>query len=324
MDLIRDISDIQRWAAVSVNFRPESLAPAAASARDKVTDILGSAEFFALSTAYGGATDTTTANQKMLLPFAQKALVLLALEEFFTTGLAEISNAGAHLSQSKDRRGLPADLRKEQQKRYRDNGYAALQQLLRFLHSSLPGQFPLWENSPEKAEHLSLFCNTASDFQQHYDIDQHFLLFLKLRPAIREVEQSYIEPILGPDLSLALREQIQVRQLTAADKRLLLRIRAALAPMAILHAIPKNADTFTTLGFLQHTTSHNYLPEMYLPSDKSIISLRIKDAERQGFKALHDLENFLQVNAESYPLYTPPVPPAQGLNSPDKKIFTIL
>lgn len=324
MELIRDISDILKWAKVSVNLESEVLIPSANEARDKVIDILGLQEYQSLVTAYGGETDTTTADQKALLPYVQKSLVNLTLEEYFTTGLSEISNAGAHLSQSKDRKGLPPELRKEQQKRYHDNGYAALQQLLQFLHSSPTDKYMLWRASEEKEEYLSLFCNTAKEFSKYYDISNNFYLFLKLRPSIRDVEKNYVIPTLGEELSAEIKAQIQNRNLSPNNKALLQVIHAALAPLTIFHGLPKNSDTFSEVGLLQHASSLNFKPEITQPSIPELISLRLRDAEKMGYKNIQDLRSYLIKKATLYPLFQVPEESNIQLNSKEKSIFTML
>jgi hypothetical protein len=321
MDLVRNIADIKKWANTNATFSPATLEPAANQVKGYLIDIMGINEYNELVSAYGGNTDNTTNAQKALLPYAQRALVSLAMMEHFTSGLAEVSDSGAHLSQSKDRKGLPSDLRKEIQKSYQDKGFEALEQLLLFLQSSPSNTYPGWEASPEKAEHLRLFINSAKDFDRYYDIGKNFRLFLALRSTILDVESKYILPILGRQLFNQLKTAILNRNTSPQQKELIQTIQAAVAPMAIYHGIPKHADKFTDAGLIQNAQSMNYKVDIYEPSNPSIISLRIRDAEKQGMSAMNALEKFLRDNAANYPLYEVVSSPMESINAKDKKTF---
>lgn len=323
MELIRTTADIRKWANVIASFKPESLDHAANNVRNLVIDILGNTEYTNLASAYGSNTDTTSAEQKNLLPFAQRALVCLAMSRHFSSGLTEVSDAGIHISQSKDRKNIPADLRKENMRDYLRNGYDALQELLIFLHAS-GSTYTHWIASNECKKRLSLFCNNAKEFSQYYNIDNNFIVFDAIRDSIADVEAKFIEPILGATLTTSLRASVLARNLNANQKLLITKINSASAPLSIVDAIPNHLSKFTEWGIIQNADSVILKVDSFGVSSDSAISLRINAANKKGHAALYRLRQFLEDNASTYPDYVPLSFTKVELNKKTNKTFRAL
>lgn len=304
MELVRTTADIKKYANVLASFKPETLENSANDVRELVIDILGITEYTNLVAAYGGSTDTTTNAQKALLPYAQRALICLAMSEHYSSGLTEVSDAGIHLSTSKDRKNIPADLRKENMRKYLRKGYDALQSMLIFLHGS-GNTYTHWIASEQRKTRLSLFVNNAIAFSKGYNIDNNFIVFDAMRDSIASVEQKYIEPILGKNLTTSLRASILARTPTDNQKLLIDKIIMALAPLAIVDAIPNHLSKFTENGIIQNADSVILKVDSFGTPTDSAISLRISAAQSKGHIALNQLQSYLEENAAIYTEYVP-------------------
>lgn len=91
-----------------------------------------------------------------------------------------------------------------------------------------------WESSDARKATLSLFINTAKDFDAIFPIDQSRRFFLKIVPFIREVERVHIKPVLGPDRFDEIKAAIEAGEFEDEDHILeYIKVPVALYAMSI-------------------------------------------------------------------------------------------
>lgn len=319
MILAATTDEIKKWVAVTANFEPANLVPAANEIKRFIIDILGEDEFNLLVANYP---NTLTIEQEAIFPIVQKAMVNFAMWHYAGSGgQLEISQSGMHINTSDTRKTAFEWQIKQAMNGFKQTGGSALQDLLLFLWGSATGTYLLWRASDQKREHLKFFCNDAFSFSAGYGIKNNYTLFRELKDTISFVEMQYIIPVLQSSLAADIKAKIQNFSLSPIEIQLVEKINFALASMTIFHAIPKMANTFTELGIFDNFSSMNMTVNASNPARDTGLSLRLREAENVGQKYLVELGRFLITNATSFPLFTPPTESTTPINKIENGIY---
>ena len=323
MILAATTPEIKKWISVTTNFDAENLDPPSLAVKKFIVDILGDDEFNLLVTNYDS--NALTAEQEALLPYVQNAYVNLAMHHYIGNGgQLEISNAGVNINVTVDKKTAWEWQIKEHKAGLKTTGFNAIEELLYFLWSSPAGTYLLWRASAQKNKHLNLFCNSAKQFSEAYNIKENYALFRELKDTIAFVEMQYIVPVIQTAVANDLHNKIKNFSTSAIEDKLIEKITAALANKTIVHAIPKLASVFDELGIFENFTSMNMSVNSTNPVRDTGLSLRIREADKVGEKYLVDLARFIKDNALSFPLYVPDTSTPVQINTIENGFYTIL
>lgn len=321
MRIARTIAEIRQYIRVNINFMPNLLLPSELDAQDIVSKIIGKAQYEDLLTAYTNSTLST--EQTKLLPYVQRTMVALTFLIYADEGQLEISASGININVSQERKTAfqwqITELKKQQKKR----GFTALENLLMFLQNSNVGTYPIWENSPERAEHLKFFINNSQTFSQNYQIRNDFSLFLFLRETLEDVEEKYILPIIGKQLFDEIKVQILTNTVSATNKELLKLINRACAWKTIGQAIPKLVGYVDEFGITDEYTSMILDANAKNPSTNEVLSLKLRTIEQESETYISKLNDYLIANAGQYPLFIVPQQTDLTINK-ERGFYTVL
>ena len=130
------------------------------------------------------------------LTVAQKAVVNLALWSNFDALSIRISDQGFQRQESDS--WHPAYKYQEDALRrsFANAGFNAIDQLLQMMEAS-PTVWPLFATSPAYTQAQQSVVRNTAEVQEVYDIHSSRLLFLRLQPIMRQMEELSLQPILG-------------------------------------------------------------------------------------------------------------------------------
>lgn len=142
------------------------------------------------------------------------------------------------------------------------------------------------------------FFKTTLEIQDFLPVNATFE-FKGISPFLRQAERDYIIPVLGAAQYNDLHSKYQAgTALTSIESELLLNIRVALAPLAYMLWIPFGQVKIDSSGIRIVTTE----------SMKTAFQWQIQDLEgsamRTGFSGIEALYEFLELNKESFSLWT--------------------
>ncbi len=324
MILAKEINDIKKYISISNNFKIELLNPSAEEQKKYLIEVLGITEFNNLVNTFGDDSQELTANQKKLLPYAQKALFNLTLAHYMDLGDIEINSSGIQIITSEDRKTAFQWQILKAKRNFIRTGFNALEELLYFLWNSDDGDYPDWEASDEMKNYLSFFCNSGRDFHKYYNIRESFALYREMRDTIQLVEDKYLLPTLGEDLFNEIKAQILAFTLTEDNKKLLVYINRALTYKTVFHAMPKLVSFIDEMGIYENFDSPRLTQDAKDKVRNEFVSYRVREADREGESNIKSLKNFLADNAAYYPLYVVPAAGSTNINDKDRGIYAFM
>ena len=144
------------------------------------------------------------AEEQKVLTIAQKAVVNLALWSNFDALSLRISDQGFQRQESDS--WHPAYKYQEDALRrsFANAGFNALDQLLATMEGS-PEVWPLFPSCPAYTESKQSVVQNTAEVQEVYDIHSSRLLFLRLLPVMKQMEELALQPILGDKAYAGLR-----------------------------------------------------------------------------------------------------------------------
>ena len=163
--------------------------------------------------------------------------------------------------------------------------------------------FTTWKNSNAYAWRHDLFFNTAAELADYLPMEANRIVYLTLRPHIKEAEQRYIYRAIGDELCDEIKAAMKGGTITADQTALLGKIRYALVHWARLCAIPNLRLRLNQSGLVEPDFDVDEAYRSNGPSrEETTRSLWISDIEA-GREFLSDLRAWLWQNAAKFPTY---------------------
>jgi hypothetical protein len=180
-----------------------------------------------------------------------------------------------------------------------DTAHEFVDDLIEFLDANVDA-LECWAGSEEQGKSKGLFINAAADFNLYININNSRRFYLEILPQIREAEQSYIIPVIGQTLYDQLIEKQKDGELTNDDRQLIYKIRAAVAPMAMYHAIAVLPADIMHSSLLEKTlgTQSNTRKDPARFQIMNSYSAKMKELGDLNLKRLHDYKAELDHQAE--------------------------
>jgi hypothetical protein len=234
-----------------------------------------------------------------LIPFVQKPLAMLTMNNYMSVGTISVGAAGAHRNENEDEGRKTAY--KYQVNEFRDyylnKGWDALERMLKFLEKN-KADYPLWDNSDEATNHRSLFLNYASDFKKAFLRTISRYTFEILRPVIEEAEELAIKPLLGKAQYEDLKDEPSDEQ-----KKVIPLLQKAIAHLTMSVAIRR---TWVKVDGKKVVQAETLEPQGYVKegvaSMKSIASV-IEEEKEFAARWLTEIKDYLEENIDTFPLY---------------------
>ncbi len=216
---------------------------------------------------------------------------------------------------------------------YLDGAHEGLDDLIKFLLENLT-DYPTFEDTDAHKASLQFFINNAAEFQTYFNIGSRRRTFLAIKPIMRGHDKDLIKNVTGKDLYDELKEEILAQNISNNNAIILDFIRDAIAHATVADAIDRlNVDISPDFGLTviaASSSSGGYNKDNRNPSSENSLT-RLMAAERTlSEKALQDLKDYLQANAEDFPLYEADEEASANnleeekfTNDPDSGIFSL-
>lgn len=184
---------------------------------------------------------------------------------------------------------------------FRNKGFNALDRLIDIFDKNQK-DFPLYEQSPAYASRKSAIVRSTAEVDANYFINNSHLIFLRLKPIFKFVEETMLQPILGIELYNALLKAIKqgdtnIGETTTEEFRL--RCVAFVVLKSIAQLIRQTGSlTDRGLYFAQLNEGDGNISAR--PADKEAALSLVGDIEQQA-EAYHNLlMNFIQCNLPKF------------------------
>ena len=182
---------------------------------------------------------------------------------------------------------------------YRKRGFNSMDALLKYIMQYI-AHFPEFETSISYKELSSDFITSASVFNKHYPIGDSMLLFMKLKPFIKEAEIFDLTPVVGS--AFVVQAKFCMIYPTGSYQEVAFPlIRSALAYLAISRGIELCSINLIEDGarlVVKDSTNGNF-EKTSKPDLKKII----KDTRTTGENYLGMLCEYLRANITTYPSF---------------------
>ena len=163
---------------------------------DYLQPLLGDALNAEIDGIYEMRPGERSADEQKVLTIAQKAVVNLALWSNFDALSIRISDQGFQRQESES--WHPAYKYQEDALRrsFANAGFNAIDQLLSTMEAA-PLVWPLFASCPAYTLSQQSVVRNTAEVQEVYDIHSSRLLFLRLQPVMKQMEELALQPILG-------------------------------------------------------------------------------------------------------------------------------
>ncbi len=229
--------EFKRFLPVNINLRFETVAPYLILAEQNyIKPLLGSALFNILANA---GNNNVPDHVEHLRDMVRMAEIRLALWKGFDTIHARISDTGIATDVEKDNRLFR--YQEENLKRsLKNEGFDQLDSVLEYIEEHID-YFPAFQNSTYFTKSGQSLIRTTAEFNECYNIDHSRLVFLKMRPYIRDVERIALQHRVGIDFYEELLEADPAQEKYARILpmiRLYVVYRAVVDGIGELHKMP--------------------------------------------------------------------------------------
>lgn len=208
-----------------------------------------------------------------------------------------------------------------------DKGAMAIDALLRFLFKE-KASYQDWTESPEYADAAALIFTTGEDFNKYFSVYQPHRIFWELRPLIREVEDFYINSVLGETFYKELKQKAGP---TAEEKAALELVKKAVAQTTIVKTVEKRSVKITERGFtvLLAAGDSDSANSGDQPASNAGLTLLYDSCSRDSDAYLLQLQEYMNKTASetvftdffNSPYYKAPVTEAPESRNACRKIF---
>jgi len=273
------------------------------SEEDFLLPILGSAFFDEMIIKYADQPNMTT-DEKALLVHMQRSEVELAGWMAVDDFNVSFGSAGLTVLNDKQSGIAPAsEARTEKLKlSLKRRGLKSIDRMIGYLYAN-PASFDTWKLSSAFGDGLEYFINTPEEFQNFHDINNSRFLYIKMLPTMKNVEQQSILTTICQPLFDEIKAEIKADTLSPKNVALLQYIRPAVANATFSKSVIPlgiRVDKFG-ISMFNNSFSGSFVSRQQPATD--LITKLIDAAYNDGQFWLKELKDFLQQNADIYPLY---------------------
>ena len=237
-----------------------------------------------------------TALQLKVLNECQRAVANLAFWYNFDELNIRISDQGMQRQESDGSFKQTYKYQEDQLKTsFKNKGFNALDRVIDFLDKHQK-DFPLYEQSPAYASRKSSIVRSTAEVDANYFINNSHLIFLRLKPIFKSVEDTVLQPALGDALyqalTKALKDGTEVLGDTTTEE-----FRQRCASFVVLKSIAKlvrQTGSLTDRG-LYFASIHEGDGNLSVrPSDRETALSLAGELEREADTRLNLLMKFIQ------------------------------
>jgi len=289
--LLKTLTEIQQHIRISneVTFE-QSFAPFIEETEQKyIIKYLGQAQYDELQVYYDAELNNVETLNK-LLEHTQRALskfVMAAAARFMDL---EVSEGGFTVNSTQT--AAPASVTRVANliKATVSQGWDSIEIILKYMEDNVDS-FPLWSGSDAYTLQKSTLIQSASDFHNHYPINESRLWFYSAKGIMRNVDDSEIKSKISEDLYATLLSEINSGSVSVANKAILSNLKYAIAYITKARDLVANKYTNDEL---------DYKPTVDL---QVVLEADREKIERMGVFYLNKALNTILNNVDDYPDY---------------------
>ena len=243
-----------------------------------------------------------TALQRKVLNECQRAVANLAFWYNFDELNVRISDQGMQRQESDGSFKQTFKYQEDQLRAaFKNKGFNALDRVIDLLDKHQK-DFPLYEQSPAYASRKSSIVRSTAEVDANYFINNSHLIFLRLKPIFKLVEESGLRAVLGESLYKDLLKAIKDGETTIGDTTTEeLRLRCvSFVVFTSIAELMQQTGTLTDRGlyFEQiHEGDGNLSVKPARPGD---LMIRVDNLRKNADTCLNQLMNFIQLNLPTY------------------------
>ena len=246
--------------------------------------------------------DAPTALQLKVLEECQCAVANLAFWYNYQELNVRISDQGMHRQESDGSFKQTFKYQEDQLRAsFKNKGFNALDRLIEIFDKNKK-DFPLYEQSPAYASRKSAIVRSTSEVDANYFINKSHLIFLRLKPIFKFVEETVLPSVLGYELNKALMVAIKDGEDKIGDtttEEFRLRCASFVVLKSIAQLIRQTGSlTDRGLYFAQLNEGDGNLSAR--PANKEAALSRVAEVEQQAEAYLSQLMNFIQFSLPDY------------------------
>lgn len=243
-----------------------------------------------------------TALQRKVLNECQRAVANLAFWYNFDELNVRISDQGMQRQESDGSFKQTFKYQEDQLRAaFKNKGFNSLDRVIDLLDKHQK-DFPLYEQSPAYASRKSSIVRSTAEVDANYFINNSHLIFLRLKPIFKLVEESGLRAVLGESLYKDLLKAIKDGETTIGDTTTEeLRLRCvSFVVFTSIAELMQQTGTLTDRGlyFEQiHEGDGNLSVKPARPGD---LMIRVDNLRKNADTCLNQLMNFIQLNLPTY------------------------
>lgn len=247
-------------------------------------------------------TERATEREKLdarLLEICQRANANLALWFDFDEISTRITDAGFQRQESENGSFKPAYKYQEDNLRisFRNKGFNALDELLEFLYARIT-DYPEFASSQAYRDRQSAIVRNTAEVNEIYPINNSRIIFLRLQPHLKFVEEMFLIPAIGEKLYEVLIEGIASSPSNSEEQKKTERLRRACACYIITMSIRRllmETGSITDRGLYFATIENSDKGnERKQPVDASRIAVQIQNMKTDADMYMSALQRIIR------------------------------
>ena len=300
MTLITSNEELKNYVSVSVGLEIATLAPYIEQVeRDYLKPLIGTDTYDQIASG----TSSSGGDINELTKITKLAVADLALWKWTNSiGPVNISSKGIQRIESGNMKTAFKYQEVAVIEAFRTSGFNGLDAILEYLETNID-KYPDFKNSENYTEFKEFFIRSAPDFNKYFFISSSRLVFLKVKPYIRQVEDFDIKGLIGADLFDLVKSEYQLDDFTGKNEELYLEIQKAIPPLTVYRGITSMHFNIVDRGLFFVGTYADAAREQKAAVSVSDLDAIAASAQKTGLAYLENIRQYLNENIDDFPLY---------------------
>lgn len=298
MALFSTTSQMRDFLPVNLNFQFADIKPfVEAAERDILIPRLSQAQYDLL------ITNIASPAYADLLKVSRSIVAPAAMVAWLPFGQVQFSSAGIQIASNENMKTAFSWQIEDLKNSCNILVYSNIEAMQKYLLAN-KATFTGWATSDAFKKLFAHFINTATEFNEYFNIENSRFLFDQLLPTITRVENTAVKAVLCKDLYDEIKASILSENISNNNKVLLEYIKPAVANMAIAHStgeLLQRIERFSatlTAGIGKPSDQGNAQDERM-----GRLSMMRNQALNEAESQLKLLTEYLYANADTYPLW---------------------
>lgn len=305
MALIKTIAELKTYLNIDANAKIASMQPYIDQAEQLyIIPAIGQVFYDEVNTQYNAA--SLNADNTTLLPYLQRAIAYYAMFLSVNQMTVNFGERGVREFNNPESNSAPRWKEEKLERACLINGDRFTDKLLDYLETNATGsKYANWFNSAFNTKKSGQIVYSTTIASKYIQINDSRRIFLKLKPAIKDVEATIVAKYMGLNQYNDLVTKLTNNTMDANSTALAQKCEPIIAKMALYLMIPFLKVTIADTGIFLHSSVDLLRDSSFLASENDIsyIMKGLKDGVFGYESDISLLKQFLIDNVANYPLY---------------------